>query len=100
MRIQFSLRFYTHPGQSIHVLGNLPALGNDQPEAALALNYLNDQFWQGSIETDQALLHKIRYRYLLKEADGSVVAEWGKDRLLDGGLFSQETLHAIDTQIH
>lgn len=97
MRIQFSLRFFTHPGQSIHVLGNLPALGNDQPDAALALNYLNDQFWQGSIETDQALLHKIRYRYLLKEADGSVVAEWGKDRLLDGGLFGQETLHVIDT---
>src|ERR1700722_16076284 len=50
MKIQFYLRFYTKFGESIFVKGNVEALGHNNPEEAFPLQYVSNEFWQGSIE--------------------------------------------------
>ncbi|MBL7730782.1 MAG: 4-alpha-glucanotransferase [Chitinophagaceae bacterium] len=81
MKIQFYLRFHTRYGQSLFVSGNIDELGNDQPEKALPMTYLNDEFWYGAIEIKRKELNKaLCYKYILKNEDGELIAEWGHDR--------------------
>ncbi len=100
VKIDFYLRFFTRPGQSLYISGNIAALGRNDPSKALPIRYLNDQFWYGSLELDQPLEGPIRYHYILKQADGTSVVEWGDDRVLclhDGNI---EEMQVIDTWNH
>ena len=44
MKLDFYLRFYTHPGQSILLTGNVAELGNGDVTAALPMDYVNVEF--------------------------------------------------------
>jgi 4-alpha-glucanotransferase len=100
MKVQFYIRFYTHNGQNIFISGNIDALGNHDADKAFQLQYLNDQFWQGSLEVDTAEIAKIQYNYFLKNADGSIVNEWGNDRIIDITKSGIEEVQVIDTWNH
>ncbi|MBL7747756.1 MAG: 4-alpha-glucanotransferase, partial [Chitinophagaceae bacterium] len=90
MKIQFYLRFHTRFGQSLLVSGNIDELGNNHPEQALAMNYLNDEFWHVSIDIKRKELTKdLTYKYILKNEDGEMIFEWGNDRSVD--IPSKET---------
>ena len=52
MKVDFYLRFHTQFGQTLAVVGNLPVLGSDDPDKALPLEFLNDEYWHASVETD------------------------------------------------
>lgn len=81
--LQFNIRYSTRPGQTLWLLGNIPELGKNKPEAALCLQYLNQEFWQLNVPvTLSAKKNKIQYQYLLKGDDGQLVAEWGRDRII------------------
>ncbi len=81
IKIQFYLRFHTRYGQSIWITGNADELGNNDPSKAIAMNYLNDEFWHGSIEINRKNAPKnIVYKYILKNEDGELLFEWGHDR--------------------
>ena len=81
MKIQFYLRFHTRYGQSLWVLGNIHELGNNDPQQALPMTYLNDEFWFSNIEVKKKELPEtITYKYLLKNEDGELIYEWGNDR--------------------
>ncbi|MBL7734184.1 MAG: 4-alpha-glucanotransferase [Chitinophagaceae bacterium] len=82
MKIQFYIRFYTRPGQSLAITGNSDALGNDEREKALPLHYLNNEYWQGGIDVDPGQTAKIRYSYLFRDEEGNITAEGG-DRVID-----------------
>lgn len=94
--IQFNIRYTTHPGQTLWLLGNLPELGKNKPAAALCLRYVNQHFWQlevpVSLSSQQTKLH---YRYLLKGEDGQPVAEWGSDRIVS--LSKEQDIVLVDT---
>ena len=81
--IQFNIRFSTQPGQTLWLLGNLPSLGNNKPEAALCMQYANSERWTLSVPVSLTSRQtKLQYHYLLKGPDGLPIAEWGKDRIL------------------
>lgn len=81
IKIQFYLRFHTRYGQSIWITGNADELGNNDPSKAIAMNYLNDEFWHSSIEIKRKSASKnIVYKYILKNEDGELLFEWGHDR--------------------
>ncbi len=80
MKLHFFLRFYTSPGQSLHISGNIPALGNGDPEKALPMAWLNHDFWQATAEVDFPAGGTIQYKYLLHFQDGYRVEEWGNDK--------------------
>lgn len=100
MKIHFYLRFHTQFGQSLHVVGNHPALGNDEVSGAVALEYLNTEFWKLTVEFIAEMPEALHYRYLLKNADGSSVLEWGRDRRISTTLFQGQDIRLLDTWNH
>lgn len=98
MKLQFYLRYHTSYGQSLWISGNIDELGNDDPEKALLMNYLNDEFWSAKIEIKRKDLGKhVSYKYLLKNKDGGWVYEWGQDRFLEGSKKDIQELQLVDT---
>jgi 4-alpha-glucanotransferase len=100
MKVQFYLRFYSHPGQELFVCGDVENLGNNDPSKALSMKYLNNDFWQATLQIDASEAVKIQYHYLLKYENGIVIAEWDKDRIIDISKSGLEEVQLIDTWNH
>ena len=86
MKFHFYVRFSTHVGQSLQISGSLPELGSGNEDAALPLQYLNDQFWFLNLELPDSGENKpgeFSYRYILSEDGQERVSEWGNDRLVE-----------------
>jgi 4-alpha-glucanotransferase len=83
MRIDFYLRFRTQFGQSLSVMGNVAALGNNETDKALALSFFNEEFWHASIEVDPAEVNTLHYRYLFTNEKGELKKEAEKHRSAD-----------------
>jgi 4-alpha-glucanotransferase len=96
-KIEFYLRFYTRPGQSISVVGNLAELGMDNAEKAFELGYLDKDYWRGSLSVSEPIQAPLRYQYILKEEDGRMTHEWGDDRLVDLSREDAEEIQLLDT---
>lgn len=102
MDLQFYLRFRTVPNQSLWISGNTEELGMDDPAGSLPMEYLNDEFWHAS-----AIIHKknwskngIRYKYLLKDKDGTLISEWSRDRVIQTSRKDVTSIHLQDTWNH
>lgn len=101
MKIQFYVRFHTRFGQSLWVSGDADELGNNQPEKAVPMTYLNDEFWQASLEIRRKDITKnIIYKYFLKNEDGELIYEWGQDRSLPVPSKDTHELLMADTWNH
>ncbi len=96
LKLDFYLRFYTHPGESILLTGALPQLGNGDLSAALPLDYVNGEFWHGSLLME-ALEAPVQYHYVLKGIDGALTEEGGDDKVIDTPPAGIEELQVIDT---
>ena len=97
MKIQFYIRFSTQPGESLAVTGNIDQLGKKDIKSALELDYLDKEFWHGSIEVDPNEVAKIQYSYIFHNATGDIVQEGGSDRIADVTKMGLEQLCLIDT---
>ncbi len=101
MKLQFYLRFHTRFGQSLLISGNTDELGNNDPAKALPLDYLNEEFWSGTIEIKKKDLQKnISYKYILKNEEGELLYEWGNDRQLEIQLKDLQEIQLMDTWNH
>jgi 4-alpha-glucanotransferase len=101
MKIQFYLRFHTQVGQSLFVTGSLAALNhNGQQGGPFALHYVSEEFWNGTLELSDDQTSPFQYNYLLKNADGTIISEWGEDRLIDPNLPGVEEIQVLDTWNH
>jgi len=97
MKIDFYLRFYTHPGQSILVTGNISQLGNDDIHSALALDYVNGEFWHASLVLGSQPEVPLRYHYVLRNEDGTLTEEWGDDKVIELPASGVSEVQVIDT---
>ena len=99
MKLTFRLRFHTHVGQSLFITGNHDLLGAGQISRAVPLQYLNEESWQATISlpADAPANVAITYHYLLRNADGSTVQDWGTDRVIHPSAFKQDDLLIIDS---
>ena len=97
MKLDFYLRFYTHPGQSILLVGNIPELGNGQLQAAIPLDYVNGEFWHASIVLNEKPAEPVLYHYILRTADGLLTEEGGNDKNIDTHAFNTAEVQVIDT---
>lgn len=100
MKIHFYIRFHTRFGQQLAVTGNAEALGNDTIEKAFRLNYLNDEFWHGSIDIPLQKNSTLQYKYILLNDDGHHVMEWGDDRILEIHSSGMQEVQVVDTWNH
>ena len=91
LTIHFYLRFKSVFGQTFFVSGNAPELGNNDAAKALPIQYLNDEFWYGSVQIDAAVTPLFTYHYILVTADGLTTAELGTQRVLNTvGIINNE----------
>ncbi|MEP7279443.1 MAG: 4-alpha-glucanotransferase [Bacteroidota bacterium] len=97
MKLHFYVRFHTEFGQILTLSGNITELGNDDPEEALPMTWLNHDFWQVSIDADISKLVKLHYKYILRYDDGFRVTEWGNDKEIDISKTGVEEIQLVDT---
>lgn len=83
MRIDFYLRFHTQFGQSLAVVGNIPALGLNDPANALPLIFFNEEFWHTSIDIDPSEYNDLRYRYIFTNEKGETKKDAEQERTID-----------------
>lgn len=101
MNLEFYVRFSTDYGQSLWITGNCAELGDNNPEQAIPMTYLNEEFWQCRINIKRKDFKKdIRYRYLLKNSDGELLSEWGNDRYISPPSKDTEEIQLADTWNH
>jgi 4-alpha-glucanotransferase len=96
MKIDFYLRFYTQPGQSIWLSGNWTILGEDDPGRIYPLEYVNGEFWHASISLDEFPADPLNYHYILKGADDTLTDEGGNDRFINAPDPGTEEIQVID----
>lgn len=95
-KLQFNIRFKTSFGQSLWICGNLPELGGNDPQKAIPLEYLNEEFWQLNLEVvvkKETL--SLSYFYLLLTEEGVKIIESDKDRSFR--ILKNENVSIIDT---
>ncbi len=97
LKIEFYLRFYTRPGQSLHITGNTALLGEDHAEKAFPMQYMNGEFWHAQMELEKWPEEPISYRYILHTEDGKMTEEWGNDRILEQPDKRTEEIQVVDT---
>ena len=101
MKIQFYLRFHTKVGQHLWISGDSDELGNNNPDAAIPMEYLNEEFWQITLQYKKKELPKtIRYHYLLENEGEPLLAEWGHDREIEITKKETEEIQLVDTWNH
>ena len=83
MKLDFYIRFHTKFGQKLALLGNLPALGNDELEKALPMSFYNDECWHASIEIDPDEADHLNYRYVFFNEKGEAIREAERERSVD-----------------
>lgn len=99
MRFIFKLRFHTSVGQSLWLTGDHPILGDGKSEQALPLQYLNNEFWEGVLEFPANAVPdaEIVYNYTLRNADGSLIQDWGRGRTINPSSFIASEVLIVDS---
>jgi len=100
MKVQFYLRFHTEFGQTLFISGNTDELGNDEVSNAVAMIYLNEEFWVAKVELKQKKLTHLQYKYILRTQEGEWIPEAGTDRSADlvknGRLPDGQGIHEVE----
>ena len=99
MRIQFYLRFRTSFGQTLWISDN-GELGTDLIKGAIPMTYLNEEFWVANIKIDKKEAALFHYKYILKNDNGEIIPEFGKDRVVDVPAHGIKEVQLVDTWNH
>ncbi|MFJ4473831.1 carbohydrate-binding module family 20 domain-containing protein [Streptomyces xanthochromogenes] len=78
-------------GQNVYVVGSLPALGNWDPNAAVALSSASYPVWSATVNTPANT--RFEYKYIVKDASGNVTWESGANRVHTASASGSETLN-------
>lgn len=86
--VVFQIHYHTTFGQELFITGNHEIFGNNNLSKALPMHYLNDDWWSVSLNlTAINLTNPVTYNYVLKNADGSIMQDWGNDKMFDTSAF-------------
>jgi 4-alpha-glucanotransferase len=98
MTLTFKLRFHTKYGQTLWLTGDYEILGGGQIERAIPLQYFNEEFWRATVTLPKGAAPNtdINYSYVLREADGPTVQDWGNGRTINPAAYAQTELLVID----
>lgn len=84
MNLTFSIDYRTDWGESLYIVGDIPALGNNDPVNAVKLQFKGPQTWKVSISVAENT-REFSYSYMVRHDDGRVRKEWGKGHRFYGG---------------
>lgn len=69
MLIQFTIKYHTVPGQSIHIIGNLPELGQNIESGSYPMLFLDNEQWRIQLKIDIKKTTVLEYQYLIKDSN-------------------------------
>ena len=75
MRLRFNIEYRTQWGEEVRVVGNMPELGNDNLEQAVALTTADGIKWSADLEVKVSSTKLIRYHYLIGRGKETVREE-------------------------
>ena len=76
MKITFNIDYHTNWGESVYIMGDIPALGGGDPKKAVRMTVEGDTAWSATVETP-ATTEDFGYSYVVISEDGRVKREWG-----------------------
>ncbi|HEX9046478.1 MAG TPA: carbohydrate-binding module family 20 domain-containing protein, partial [Verrucomicrobiae bacterium] len=90
MEVTFRIGYYTRPGQSLWLAGSAPL-----PPQPAPMQFADAEHWQVtlSLPTDG----RLNYGYILRQPDGTQIADWGRDRHLVLHEFAARELLVLDS---
>jgi 4-alpha-glucanotransferase len=99
MKLTIRLRYATRFGQALFLCGDHECLGGSQPERALPLRFLNAEFWELTLDFPDNGLPKdpLSYFFILRDPDGSVLEDFGRDRGLDLAALGGSHIVVLDS---
>jgi 4-alpha-glucanotransferase len=99
MKVTFQIRFHTEYGQNLFLAGEHELLGKGKPDGLLPLSYKDAETWevQLSIPDDRLPDLEIFYSYALRQPDGELIMDWGKDRTINLARFLGRELLVVDS---
>ncbi|RCH69989.1 alpha-amylase [Streptomyces sp. SDr-06] len=77
-------------GQNVYVVGSIPALGNWDPNSAVALSSASYPVWSATVGTPANT--RFEYKYIVKDGSGNVTWESGANRVHTSAASGSETL--------
>ena len=83
MKIIFNVNFRTMPGQELYILGSTPELGEDNAANAPKMEYVEDGNWRKEVNASSRQLRVFKYKYFVRNEDGSCMYEVGQPRVLE-----------------
>lgn len=96
MKISFYIRYTTQPGESLHVTGDIEALGLNDDQQLFDLHYFDHEYWTGTIEVDPVVAARVQYSYVFRSMQGDLLHEGGRPRAIDTGKSGLGELQLID----
>ena len=97
-RICFQLKYHTTVGENIFVTGNHPLVGNNILEQAFPLQYVNEDYWMGTIDIPaDETMQSFKYRYFVKDSYGIINSELESDKVFDSSLYNAEEVRLVDS---
>ena len=86
------LKFHTKYGQSVYITANHEIFGNGDPLKAVPMQYLSEELWTFTldIKSINVAAEGIVYNYILKNEDGTLYFDCGKDKVISPSLFVSE----------
>jgi len=102
LQITFQLKFHTQFGQNLYITGNHEIFGSDDIDKALPLQYYNDELWTLILNWNDTEIPdaNITYNYILRNADGTISYDWGRDKKINPSLFRTAKVLIKDSWNH
>jgi 4-alpha-glucanotransferase len=101
VKIHFFLRYHTEFGQSIYITAANEKFGNGDHPSAFPLSFLNEEQWHGTIElAAEDIAKPLTYNYVIKQADGSFIQDWGNDKKIVPQYFNYKEVQLVDSWNH
>ncbi|MDE5629215.1 MAG: 4-alpha-glucanotransferase [Muribaculaceae bacterium] len=75
MKLIFNIDYRTNWGESVYIVGDIPALGSNDYAKAVKLTLEGDDKWSAEIDVPAA--SGFKYRYFVRHDNGEIKNEWG-----------------------
>ena len=76
MKITFTVNYRTNWGESLHIYGNIPALGDNDPIKAIAMEMADASTWRVTVDVPDRV-KAFSYSYVVKADNRVWRFEWG-----------------------
>ncbi|MGN6342927.1 MAG: 4-alpha-glucanotransferase [Ginsengibacter sp.] len=97
MKISFYLRYYTVVGEELYVTGNNKFLGDNTPENAVQMRWLDNDTWTVTLDLPDDFDDEIHYKYILKDLKGVYVVDGEEDRFINLSFKKKNSYSVFDT---